>query len=138
MKKVEILFSVFLIVILFVVFASRAKIDKNNFQNTIIEYPFLSKQDSVHGVLESLYHVKGYAIRESNDLVHCQLVGGRKLSIMSEHNSKVVSGAVLANVCKPGARLLKKGDSDTLSVYHENASYKFLIEERDTNDYGFF
>jgi hypothetical protein len=89
-------------------------------------------------VLESLYHVKGYAIRESNDLIHCQLVGGRKLSIMSGHNSKVVAGAVLVNVCKPGARLLKKGDSDTLSVYHENASYKFLIEERDTNDYGFF
>lgn len=138
MKKVGILFSVLLIVMLFVVFALTDKIDKNNFENTLIEYPILSKQDSVHGMLESLYHLKGYAIRESDDLIHCQLVGGRKLSIMSEYNSKAVSGAVLAEVCKPGALLLKKRDSDTLSVYHENASYKFLIEERDTNEYGFF
>jgi len=137
-KKIEALFSVLLIVIIFVVFVLRARSDRAKIEDTFTRYPVLSKQDSVHGLLVSLYHVKGYAIRESGDLIHCQLAGGRKLSIMSEYNSKAASGAVLAHVCKPGALLLKKSDSDTLFVSMGKASYKFIIEERDTNQYGFF
>jgi len=115
-RNLYIIIALFVLIIFFFVVFSDSLLDK--IQETNYEYIELALEDDLHGFVKSNYCDRGIA--------YIELTNNTKVWIRTSVNYSY-SPKLLCHFIKPGDRIVKNSNTDSLVIFRKKQKYYFLI-----------